>query len=230
MTALTAIRRRLPGPGRRPAAPPAGSVPAAGRPPRRWPAAAAAAACGAALAVAGIWLAGAAASHPAAQHHPAAASAAATTPAASAPPSPATVPTTGMLTIGHLRAGDCVTGSDLKLNDPSAEWPALVQAVPCSQAHTAEVVYTTAGAWPATEAFPGVTALNDQGDQKCDAAFQSYDGTPVSQSVYSLIPVIPSDPADWKSGDRSLQCIAWQATTADPAGAPLYGTLRGTRQ
>jgi hypothetical protein len=134
-----------------------------------------------------------------------------------------------MLTADKLQAGDCLRGSNLELNIQSAAWPQYAQAVPCNQAHTAEVIY--AGyAWPAAEPFPGTQTIDAQSAAKCEAAFREYVGLPQAHSAYSLINLAPADTSSWQSGDRSLQCVAWQATTAAPAGAPLYGSIWGTHR
>ena len=156
----------------------------------------------------------------------------ASTPGPSASPSlsPSAAPSATAATVRHLtaqqlRAGDCLTGSNLGLNNNNP-WPQSVEAVPCSQKHIAEVFYS-ATYWGAKQAYPGTTAVSNQAIAKCRSVFTAYDGIAQSSSQYSDVDLYPES-SDWATGDRSLQCIAYWATNADPGGAPLYGSIQGS--
>ena len=129
------------------------------------------------------------------------------------------------LSAQQMRAGDCLTGSNLGLNN-SNPWPSSVEAVPCSQKHIAEVYYS-ANFWASTKTYPGTTAISNQAIAQCQKVFTGYVGIPQSSSQYSDVDLYPES-ADWSSGDRSLQCVAYWPTTPDPGGAPLYGSIRGS--
>jgi hypothetical protein len=133
-------------------------------------------------------------------------------------------PTVGQLRYDQLQVGDCLTGSNMHLhtNEP---WPALVRAVPCDQAHIAEVYYAS-NYWAADQAYPGPQLIDKQGALECGNAFRSYTGIPINRSQFNSIYARP-DSATWGSGDRRLTCIAYQLTSKYPAGAPLYASIRG---
>jgi hypothetical protein len=137
-------------------------------------------------------------------------------------------PTTGSLQLAQLRVGDCLTGANLELNtnDP---WPKLTSAVPCSQPHTAEVFFSDNNFWPENISFPGASAIAKNSNAACNNAFRSYVGIAFAKSVYTWTNIIP-DASTWPSGDRGLHCIAYYATSEQPAGANLTGSIRGSRK
>ena len=141
-------------------------------------------------------------------------------------PTASPTPTAGPLLLTQLRVGDCLTGSNLDLNQ-NTPWPKLAQAVPCSQSHTAEVFYANAHFWPKDMAYPGSSAINSQATKGCNTAFAAYDGIAYSKSMYSWADVIP-DTTTWPNGDRSLHCVAYYAPPNQPAGAPVKGSIRGS--
>jgi serine/threonine protein kinase len=149
----------------------------------------------------------------------------------SAPPaqthsaSPQTTPTTGELQLTQLRAGDCLTGANLQLNS-SAPWPKLSQAVPCTQAHTAEVFYASNKYWAKSGGFPGNATIKKDATAACDNAFASYVGIAYSKSLYTWTDVVP-DATTWPGGDRGLHCVLYYATTAQPSGVTLHESLKG---
>jgi hypothetical protein len=145
-------------------------------------------------------------------------------------PTASATPTTGNLTLQDLQVGDCLTGKDLDLNTDNP-WPKASAAVPCSQAHTAEVFYANNNFWPKTGPYPGNSAISKAGTAACDNAFQAYVGIAYSKSQYTWTNIIP-DASTWSSQppDRALHCVAYYSTSKDPAGAPLHGSIKGTDQ
>ena len=145
-------------------------------------------------------------------------------------PTASATPTTGNLTLQELQVGDCLTGKDLDLNTDNP-WPKVSTAVPCSEAHTAEVFYANNNFWPKTGAYPGNSAISKAGTAACDNAFQAYVGIAYSKSQYTWTNIIP-DASTWSSQppDRALHCVAYNSTHKDPAGAPLIGSIKGTDQ
>jgi hypothetical protein len=115
---------------------------------------------------------------------------------------------------------------DLNKNTP---WPKITQAVPCSQAHTAEVFYANNNYWHKGDAFPGASAVSKKANATCDAAFQSYVGIAYSKSQYTWTNIVP-DSSTWPTGDRGLHCVAYYATPTQPAGAVLHGSIKGTNK
>jgi hypothetical protein len=114
----------------------------------------------------------------------------------------------------------------LNTSDP---WPKLTQAVPCSQAHTAEVFLAKDGFWPERSRFPGSAAISKAGSAACNTAFRAYVGTGYSKSIYTWTNIIP-DATTWPTGDRALHCIAYYATAKQPTGATLTHSIKGSRR
>jgi hypothetical protein len=137
-------------------------------------------------------------------------------------------PLTGHRTEGELRAGDCLTGSNLDL-DGSASWPNWVAAVPCTSQHLAEVFFT-GNAWPQSMAYPGDAAVDDQADARCLSEFRTYDGIDNSTSAFSILDIVPIPADDWASGDRGLICVAYDSTSRSPAGAPVDYSIKGSHK
>jgi hypothetical protein len=129
---------------------------------------------------------------------------------------------TNQLTAYQLRPGDCLTGSNMGLGN-SNPWPDYVTAVPCTQRHLAEVFFA-GDVWPQSLAYPGDNSIASQADARCSTAFIAYDGIPSNQSVFTYTTVTP-DNNNWSSGDRSLQCVAY-----DPNGASMNYSIKGTRR
>jgi hypothetical protein len=134
----------------------------------------------------------------------------------------------GSLQLYQLRAGDCLTGSNMELNttDP---WPKLTLAVPCNQAHTAEVFFADNNFWPQNSSFPGSAAVSKTGNAECNNAFRSYVGIAYSKSIYTWTNIIP-DASTWPNGDRALHCVAYFSTPQERAGATLTHSIKGSRK
>jgi len=136
-----------------------------------------------------------------------------------------TPPPAGQLRADQLLAGDCLTGSNLQLN-ANHTWPALVQAVPCTQEHIAEVYYSY-NYWAADQTWPGLQAIIKQGKSECLNAFLPYLGTSIYPPGFSIFTIWPTS-AYWNSGGRKLVCVTFKQTNKYPAGAPLYASIHGS--
>jgi serine/threonine protein kinase len=137
-------------------------------------------------------------------------------------------PAVGDLLLKQYKVGDCLTGSNLNLNEETP-WPKVTKGVACNQAHLAEVTYANMSFFAKSSSYPGSATVTDEARAACDSAFQSYVGIAYSQSEYTWTDVVPSS-ATWPSGDRALHCIAYHATTSQPAGVTLYRSIKGSRQ
>jgi hypothetical protein len=123
-----------------------------------------------------------------------------------------------LVAVDALQPGDCVSGSDLHLDDSTVPWPKSALVVPCEEPHDGEV-FLAADLWAANAAFPGDDAVDDLAKKRCREAFQMYVGVDYLKSILEYTPGSPSDNS-WESGDRHVFCIAY-----DPK-AKLKGTVR----
>jgi serine/threonine protein kinase len=137
-------------------------------------------------------------------------------------------PTVGDLQLAQFQVGDCLTGSNMDLNT-NTPWPKITLAVPCSQSHTAEVFYVNSDFWAKGGVYPGDSTISKDANAECDTAFSSYVGIAYSKSMYTWTNIVP-DAASWPTGDRALHCVAYYATPKQPAGAPITGSIKGTRK
>jgi len=145
----------------------------------------------------------------------------------SASPTANATPTVGNLQLAQFQVGDCLTGSNMDLNT-NTPWPKITLAVPCSQSHTAEVFYANSDFWAKGGVYPGNSTINKDANAECDTAFSSYVGIAYSKSKYTWTNIVP-DSSTWPTGDRALHCVAYYATPKQPAGAPITGSIKGTR-
>ena len=131
----------------------------------------------------------------------------------------------------YYRAGECLTG-DINIitgnGDPSQE---MVSQVPCGQPHLYEVLYANFGYWPRHAAFPGTSAVDDQGKAECAARFAAYVGVPLGQpSKYGYTDIVPDNGGSWASGVRTLACIAFSMQMTGPDFGFITGSMKGTGQ
>ena len=132
----------------------------------------------------------------------------------------------GELQVSQFQVGDCLTGANLQLNK-TTPWPKLSQAVPCTQAHTAEVFYANNNYWSKNAAFPGDQAIQQAATAGCNSAFQSYVGIAYPKSRYTWTVTVPNQ-SSWPGGDRGLHCMAYYKTNPNPSGETLHGSIKGT--
>jgi hypothetical protein len=124
-------------------------------------------------------------------------------------------------TEGQLRIGDCLTGSNLGMGT-GGTWPNSVMAVPCTDQHFAEVIFSS-NAWPQSMAYPGYGIVANQGQAMCASAFITYDGVTDPTTSQFQIDAIAPDNATWSSGDRRLVCLAYQSW-------PMKYSIKGSKQ
>jgi hypothetical protein len=148
---------------------------------------------------------------------------------ASAAPRSSASPTASarQLTFDQLKPGDCLQGPGLNLGTTNP-WPDYFNVVSCAQQHTAEVFFAD-NAWPSAQAYPGDNKVESQADARCNTAFRTYDGIDNSQSAFTYDYSSPDNVA-WADGDRSLLCIAYEATQQYQGGAPVNYSIRGSRR
>ena len=118
--------------------------------------------------------------------------------------------------VGDLQVGDCIdrpTSANETVSD--------VQHHPCTESHTAEVIYV--GTNPAAKGTPPLT--EDQWvaflSQTCVPAFDTYTGTDIlSGNVMDLGAITPLD-SDWNKGTRDVTCYAYRLD-----GAAMTASIR----
>ena len=137
--------------------------------------------------------------------------------AASAAPSASASPRSDAETVRADRVdpGDCLKDS------PSSGVVTKLSVIPCAQPHKAE-------AYAQTDlpdgAFPGDQAVAAKAEQACSSRFQAFIGRSYDESVVELTYLHPIQQS-WELGDRSVLCMVEM-----PNGAPVQGTLRGSRR
>ena len=139
-------------------------------------------------------------------------------PSVSSAPSPTASPS--RLAYDQLRPGDCLQVPNI---NTISTWPNFFTVVPCAQRHTGEVFFAN-DIWPQSIAYPGDNATSKQADARCGRAFTPYDGISPDRSAFTYAYDLP-DSTSWPSGDRSIQCIAY-----DPNGASMDYSLKGSNQ
>lgn len=137
-------------------------------------------------------------------------------PTASGSPSPSA----SQMTYDQLQPGDCLQVPNI---NTISNFPDVFTVVPCSKSHTGEVFFS-GDIWPQSLAYPEDKKVNNQAAARCDRAFTAYDGIPPGQSAHNYI-YLPPDSTSWASGDRTVQCIAYESS-----GAPLYSSIKGSNQ
>ena len=65
------------------------------------------------------------------------------------------------------------------------------------------------------------------GAQQCDTQFLQYVGVPPEESIYNYVDFAP-DAQTWQGGDRELACVAYAVTDAQPNGAVLWTSIKGS--
>ena len=126
------------------------------------------------------------------------------------------------LTESQLRAGDCLTGSDLNLENDSA-WPSMFTELSCTQPHLAEVFYVGYPWLESQATYPGYDAILKVTAERCGAAFAAYDGIPLSQSKFIYHSVAPTPASDWAAGDREVVCMAFDPNQLPPLNYSIKG-------
>jgi uncharacterized membrane protein YhaH (DUF805 family) len=143
-------------------------------------------------------------------------------PTASSPPTPSSSPmaSASQLTYDQIRPGDCLQVPNI---NTITTWPYFFTVVSCAGPHTGEVFFN-GDIWPQSLAYPGDNPVGNQADARCVRAFTAYDGSSPDQSAFNYSYIIP-DSTSWSSGDRSVQCIAY-----DPGGASIDYPVKGSNR
>jgi hypothetical protein len=110
---------------------------------------------------------------------------------------------------GDLAVGDC-------FDRPITETETIedVQHHPCTEAHTAELIFLANH--PAANGAPPPTEdeLFSYVEANCLPAFNTYTGTDlIAESVFDLGFIYPLD-EDWNKGDREISCYAYRLDNA----------------
>jgi hypothetical protein len=125
--------------------------------------------------------------------------------------------------LSDVTVGQCFSDV-LASDDPTAVLGE--QIVPCAQPHQDEMIGTATYPAAPGASFPAGTALDDFANHLCTGAFQEYVGIPADSSNLGWAYTTPSA-STWSSdGDRWIGC--WVEST--PSGAPLVGSVRGSKQ
>jgi hypothetical protein len=113
----------------------------------------------------------------------------------------------------ELKAGDCLL-TPAKHADVSGPfwgtmpyWPDPVAVVPCSQPHSAAVIFV-GDLWDRDAANPGQEAIDAATNTRCDREFEAYIGVPPAMSVFDYQTWNVNAP-DWDNGDRQIGCVAF---------------------
>jgi hypothetical protein len=116
------------------------------------------------------------------------------------------------LDVFDLRVGDCLDGfaDDTQISK--------VQALPCSEQHTDEIM-AAVDVSDEEEEYPGAEAMQERADGACYQAFEEYVGVPWDDSQLDYGFLAPTEES-WAEGDRQILC-----TVGDPNQA-VTGTLR----
>jgi hypothetical protein len=101
---------------------------------------------------------------------------------------------------GELKVGDC-------FDDPSGDVVTDVQHHPCTEAHTAEVIFVGDVAGDQAT-YPADAVVDDFVEARCLPAWTSYTGKDLlTETVLRLGYYVPS-PEGWSDGDREVLCYA----------------------
>jgi hypothetical protein len=128
----------------------------------------------------------------------------------------------GSLLVQDLKVGDCfnsVAVGEIEAEKLDQNAPMAVDAVPCTSAHTYELIST--GSIPSEEIFTYKDkVVSDFVTSACLADFETYIGINYDDSVLESFIFYPSE-TSWASGSRDYQCISG---TVD--GEDLYDTVK----
>jgi Protein kinase domain/Septum formation len=137
----------------------------------------------------------------------------------------------GGATAGYLlfQPGECLSGADLAselIKDSPTSWEDTANQVSCLESHVAEVYFVNSGFWPQKLAYPGEAIIYGQARTECRAAMTQYVGISETASQYSISVLLPTANS-WSGADRSLQCVAFLATSTGTL--PMRGSIKDSR-
>ena len=111
-------------------------------------------------------------------------------------------------------AGDLAVGDCFDRPTTAGETIEDVQHHPCTEAHTAELIFL--GNHPAAKDAPPPTEdeLFSFVEASCLPAFNSYTGTDlIAEALFDIGFIYPLD-EDWNKGDREISCYAYRLDEA----------------
>jgi predicted Ser/Thr protein kinase len=133
------------------------------------------------------------------------------------------------VTYQRFQPGECLDGAGLPaalLSQIVASWTTPVSQVSCGTSHAAEVYYANNGFWQ-QQYPPPEDILYGEARTECRAALTQYVGISSNASEYSISVLLPTQ-GSWKTGDRSLQCLAFLATRTGTQ--PMTGSIKNSRR
>jgi Septum formation len=118
---------------------------------------------------------------------------------------------------GDLKPGDCFD------DPPGVTRITDVQHHPCTEAHTAEVVFL--GSLPdGDKTFPTTTAVHEWVRANCIPAWSTYTGKDFESELVLALGFYQPSPESWGSGDRKVVCYASREDLA-----PMTTSVRAAR-
>ena len=129
--------------------------------------------------------------------------------------------------LSRLKAGDCLVAPPSHIEEAGTfwvtmpYWPDPVHVVPCSQPHSAEVLFV-GDIWDEDEANPGQEAIDAATAARCEFEFEAYVGVPWATSILDYQTWNVWAP-DWDRGDRQIGCVAFVH-----GGNDLEASIRGS--
>lgn len=102
----------------------------------------------------------------------------------------------------ELKVGDCVLV-------PDGDQVGSLTSTECSVSHDAEV-YAAFDTDPSDSSaeYPGESVLDEQAENGCLDAFESYIGTDYMESSLDISWLSPTE-GSWENGDREIVCLAY---------------------
>lgn len=132
----------------------------------------------------------------------------------------------GTVDVAALQVGDCINEPSLASPDAAATDITDLQAVPCSQPHTAEVVAVDAAFFGAAGEFPGDEQISVAASDGCVAQLERYAGIDHPDGELDVIALYPTAQSWAEADDRGLACLGIRLNDDGSAAAAATGTIR----
>jgi len=123
------------------------------------------------------------------------------------------VTSSGELLPEQLQVGDCI-GGDFSVS------ASIVNAIPCSESPTAQVVGVGDDPSLAVTPYPGPEGMSTSALNICAPAFLNFIGLPYTTSLLEIVHLDPTQES-WAEGDRTVVCFA-----RNRSGKPLPGSVQ----
>ncbi|WP_051172130.1 septum formation family protein [Microbacterium indicum] len=130
----------------------------------------------------------------------------------------------GTESVFDIQVGDCLQEPDAAGADGTEV--SDIEVVPCSDEHDYEYYYEYD--LDLGDDFPGQTAIQEDADPKCQAAFADFAGIDFNESASLWYTYYSPTEQTWSTGDRQIQCLIYEAS--DDMGqtvVPVTGSLAG---